>query len=196
MVPILMQQGLAVHAVVALARFPSARIIPGCHGSVTGRYQDRFAVQTEIGGRYPIAPLVILQLPRVVTVAMQDRLVVHAMVSHARHLALAIKGRTKDSYAAPKQGGFAIEPDVNGRGLVTALVVFRFHAVIAVLVQDRLAVRTMISGPGRPPERIVFVLRGIPTILDRHGFQVRTNRADFGHQAFVVIANDMPAVAG
>src|SRR5205085_1482137 len=170
MVPILMQQRLAVHAVVALAGFPSASIILGCDGSVTGRYQGRFAVQPEIGGRNPIAPLVILQLPRVVTVAMQDRLVVHAMVSHARHLALAVKGRTKDSYAAPKQGRFAIEPDVNSRGLVTAVVVFRCHAVIAVLVQDRLAVCAMVSDPGRPPERIVFVLRSIPAILDRHGF--------------------------
>src|SRR5438270_8671312 len=151
MVPILMQQRLTIHAVVALARFPSASIILGCHGSVTGRHQGRFAVQAEIGCRDAIAAFVILQLPCVVTVAMQDRLVVHAVVSHARYLALAVKGRTKDSYAAPKQGGFAIEPDVNGRGLVTAVVVFRCHAVIAVLVQDRLAVCAVVSDPGSPP---------------------------------------------
>src|SRR5438105_12005264 len=169
MVPILMQQRLGVHAVVALAGFPSASIILGCDGSVTGRYQGRFAVQTEIGGRYPIAPLVILQLPRVVTVAMQDRLVVHAMVSHACHLALAVKGRTKNSYAAPKQGRFAIEPDVNSRDLITAVVVFRFHPVIAILVQDRLAVCAMVCDPVRSPKGIVLVLRSLPAILARHG---------------------------
>src|SRR5207237_1993566 len=139
----------------------------GCDGSVTGRYQGRFAVQPEIGGRNPIAPLVILQLPRVVTVAMQDRLVVHAMVSHARHLALAVKGRTKDSYAAPKQGRFAIEPHVNGRGLVTALAVFRFNAVIPVLVLDRHPCGAMISGPRRLPELIDLCLLGIPALPHR-----------------------------
>src|SRR3954462_1249492 len=100
MVPILVQQRLSVHAVVTVAGLSSAGVILGRHGGVASRYESGLAIQSKVSRRYGIAALVVLQFPGMVTIAMQDRLVLDAMISHSGYLTLAVKGRAKDGYAA------------------------------------------------------------------------------------------------
>src|ERR1700747_2802861 len=106
-----------------------------------------------------------------VAVAMQNRFVLHPMVSHPRYFPLAIVSGSKDRYATPEHRRLSIETYVNGRGGVTLAVIFRFHAMIAILVQDRFAVRTVVGCANRPSQRILFILRKIPTVFYRHRLQ-------------------------
>src|SRR2546421_10320637 len=120
-----MEQRFPVHPMIALACLPSSRIVAGGHRGVTGCDQSRFTIQAKIGCGNTVAAIVILQGPGVVTIAMQHGLVVHAVVSHPRYLALSIVNRSVDSYAGPERGRFSIQPYIEGRNMVPCPVVFR-----------------------------------------------------------------------
>src|SRR5207302_7618527 len=125
---------------------------------ITGRDQRRFSVEPEIGSGNGVAMFVVLQGPGVVTITMQDRLILHPVVSHARYFSLSIVSGPKDRYTTSEHRGLSIKTHVDRRGGVTLAVVFGFHAVIAVLVQDWFALRAVVGCPNGSSQCVLLVL--------------------------------------
>src|SRR6478672_7070670 len=131
-----------------------------------------------------------------VAVTMENRLIVHAVVSHLGYLPLAIVSGTENRNAVSEHGGFSIQTYIDSRGGVALIVILGFHSVITVLVKDGFAIGAIVGCSNRSSKRVGFVLRNIPAIFYRHRFQVRSYRPHFSDPAFVVISDNKTAVTG
>src|SRR5205814_7667585 len=82
-VSVFVKERFSVHSMIALAGLSPSPIIRRRHRRVTGSHQGRFAIQSEVGGSDVISALVVLQATGMVTVAVQEQLLVDAFVGDA-----------------------------------------------------------------------------------------------------------------
>src|SRR5215475_9579093 len=90
----------------------------------------RFFVHIQIGLRNLVPALVVLCLPSVVTILVQDRFAVDALVALSRDVAACVIGRCDFRIAIGKQRWFFIRTEIGYANLVPALVVLRLPSVI------------------------------------------------------------------
>src|SRR5437762_2941251 len=108
-----MQDWLAIHPGQTHPRFAATSIELGLHCRKPGRNENRLLVETYVSGERPVSPVVILCVPSVIAILMEDGFVVRSPISFPRHFAASVEGTNypMDS-RIPFQGRFIVRVEV------------------------------------------------------------------------------------
>src|SRR6476620_12399651 len=88
---VLMQDGLAIHAIEIQSGLAPTRVEGRFHGRETVCHKGWLLVHTDIGRYSAVAAVVVLRVPSVVAILVEERLAFQAPVSLARYLATSVE---------------------------------------------------------------------------------------------------------
>src|SRR2546423_583935 len=145
MVSLLMQDWLAIHAGQTHPRFAATSIELRLHRGESRGKQDRLLVQTYIGRDRPVSPVVILCVPSVVAILMEERFPIHAMIALARLPSPRVILRGDRRIASGNDRRFPIQSKIGGSNGVAAFIVLQRPGVIAIAMQCRLVLHPVVS---------------------------------------------------
>src|SRR5256885_17107876 len=136
-----MQDWLAIYAGQTHPRFAATSIELRLHRGESRGKQDRLLVQTYIGRDRPVSPVVILCVPSVIAILMEERFVVRSPIPFPRHFATPVEGTNYPTDSRiPFRGRFIVRVEVGFFQFVPIRIVLPLHDGIPACDHDRLAI--------------------------------------------------------
>src|SRR5438270_13523683 len=86
--------------------------------------QSRFPIQTQKTPDDLVPTLVVLYLPRLATILVQDRFSIDTVVACSRNKAIRVEAGSLGSETHGEQSRFSIQTYIGGPGLVPVIIIF------------------------------------------------------------------------
>src|SRR5438874_5811118 len=150
MIALFMQDRLFVDAVIARPGGLAMLVEYRLHDGVAFSDQDGLLIDADKDRRRLVPARVITRLPAVIGVLVENRFILHAVVGCLSDVAVNIVGPLCPGVTVRHPDRFVVETKVSLLDTPAAIVVFRFPAMMAILVQYRFAIDAMQAHPRLP----------------------------------------------